>query len=397
MYPTAEQEHLLRVHVGQARFVWNLALEQCGMAKQFGQYADQSAWDRQLAEVRKSVDWLGDGSSAVQQAALRDLRQAFRNWWSNPTHFGHPKFRKHGVSEGFTIRDLRVRKLSRKWASVLVPKVGHIKFRLTRPVPLEAKSARVTLDRSGRWHVSIVAVPARVEGPADGTIIGVDRGVAIPFQASDGRSWDVPGLTVSEARRLKQKQREIARRHKGSKRCERSKVCVAKLRAKEADRRKYTIEKITTELALTAHIVRIEDLKVSNMMRSAKGTLESPGTNVAQKRGLNRAIARIGWAMFARRLQDKMGDRLERVPAAFTSQRCHKCGHVERGNRAGQAQFVCLKCGHTANADLNAALNIRDSTPKTAAGFAVDGRGGTGAIGPPVEASTTSKLELQHA
>lgn len=118
-------------------------------------------------------------------------------------------------------------------------------------------------------------------------------------------------------------------------------------------------------------------------MRSARGTVESPGTNVAQKRGLNREIAKQGWSMFARRLGDKIGDRLELVPAAFTSQRCHECGHTASENRAGQARFRCVKCGHTANADVNAAKNI-------AAGHAVSGRGGIGAIRPPDEASTTS-------
>lgn len=388
--PTPEQESVLRVHAGQARFVWNLALEQCEQARRFGQYADQRAWDRQLAEARQAVDWLGGGSSSVQQAALRDLRQAFRNWWTNPGHFGHPRFRKFGRAEGFVIRDLTVRKLSRKWATVNVPKCGSIKFRLSRPIPVDAKSARVTLDRSGRWHVSLVAVPDQIDGPGTGEIVGVDRGITIDYQCSDGRRWDVAGLSEGEKRRLVHLQRKLARQQRGSNRRCATKHKIACLKAREKDRRKDAIEKATTDLARTADVVRIEDLKVRQMMRSARGTIECPGTNVAQKRGLNRSIAETGWATFATRLGHKIGDRLERVPAADTSRRCYECGHIDALNRESQAVFRCVECGHTANADVNAAKNI-------AAGQAVSGRGGTRASRRPCEASTTLDVRGSRA
>ena len=111
---------------------------------------------RELAEVRKTYPWLVEGSSVLQQAALRDLDRAFQNRWKNPGHFSHPTWRKAGVDEGFYIRDLSVRKLSRKWGEVLTPKAGWIRFRLTRQFSeIEAStSARVTLDRSGRWQMA---------------------------------------------------------------------------------------------------------------------------------------------------------------------------------------------------------------------------------------------------
>lgn len=176
----------------------------------------------------------------------------------------------------------------------------------------------------------------------------------------------------------------MARQRKGSNRRARTKVVIARLRAREADRRSDVIEKATTELARTADVVRVEDLKVKQMMRSARGTIVQPGRNVRAKAGLNRAIAGTGWSMFARRLEDKIGARLERVPAAFTSQRCYECGHTVAGNRESQAVFRCGQCGHTANADVNAAENI-------AAGRAVSARGGTGAVRPPDETRTSEE------
>jgi putative transposase len=120
------------------------------------------------------------------------------------------------------------------------------------------------------------------------------------------------------------------------------------------------------------HTIRVEDLTVGAMMRSARGTRDCPGTHVAQKRGLNRAISRQGWGLLLARLQHKALGRLEFVPPAYTSQRCSRCGHVAPENRQSQAVFQCVASGAgPCNADVNAARNI-------AAGPAVTARGDLG-------------------
>jgi putative transposase len=118
--------------------------------------------------------------------------------------------------------------------------------------------------------------------------------------------------------------------------------------------------------------IRVEDLKVRAMTRSARGTREQPGTCVAQKRGLNRQISRQGWGLLVARLKHKAAGPVEFVPAAFTSQRCSYCGHVAPENRKSQAVFQCVACkAGSCNADVNAARNI-------AAGRAVTARGDLG-------------------
>jgi transposase len=359
--------------------VWNLALEQAGYWRRGrGSTPGHAERNRQLTEARAG-SWLGEGSSSVQQQALRDFDQAMRNWWSG-TH-RRPTWRKQGLHEGFAIRDLSVVKIAKRWATIHVPKVGPVRFRLSRPLPQATKSARVTLDRCGRWHVSFTAIPPEVAGPGDGTIVGVDRGVVIPFQVSDGRAFDVPGLRPAEQVRLLRLQRRLARQQKGSNRRTRTRHAIARMKAKETDRRKDAIEKATTELARTVDVVRIEDLRIRQMAKSAAGTIEKPGVNVAQKRGLNRGIMSKGWGLFEQRLGHKIGDRLERVPAAYTSTTCSACGNREASQRESQARFVCRFCELAENADVNAARNI-------AAGHAVSGRGGNRAIRRPSEAST---------
>jgi putative transposase len=164
-------------------------------------------------------------------------------------------------------------------------------------------------------------------------------------------------------------QQQLARAKRGSRRRERTKRAIAKLKARERDRRKDWVETTTTDLARRFEVIRVEALDVRAMTRSARGTVEKPGTRFAQKRGLNRAILRSGWGQLVTRLQHKALGRVEQIPAAYTSQRCSACGHVAPGNRKSQAVFECQACtAGRCNADVNAARNI-------AAGRAVTARG----------------------
>ena len=384
LYPTPEQEVQLLEHCAHARYVWNLGLEQRNMYRPaFGPTPTFVAQSRQLTEARSGSSWLADGSQTVQQQALRDLDQAFRNWRTNPGHFGRPTWRKAGAHEGFRIvgpRALRWERLSRKRARVLIPKIGWVDWRWTRH-PGEPKSYRIKRDAAGRWWICFAVRPDPIPAPDNGSIVGIDRGVTHAFAMSDGELVDVPKLAPAESARLLRLQRRLARQRKGSNRRERTKRQIARIRHREINRRKDAVEKLTTRLAAEHDLIRVEDLKIGNMTRSARGTVEAPGTNVAAKAGLNREILRSGWGEFARRLEDKAPGRVEKVNPAYTSQRCNRCGHVASESRESQARFRCVACNHTANADVNAAQNI-------AAGCAVTARGGS-PLGEPVKREPT--------
>ncbi len=155
----------------------------------------------------------------------------------------------------------------------------------------------------------------------------------------------------------------------------RVKLALARLRARETDRRKDWAEKASTNIARRFDVIRVEDLRIRNMTRSGKGTLENPGRNVRQKAGLNGGILRSGWGLLVRRLEEKAPGRVEKIRPAFTSQRCSACGQVDPKSRESQADFRCTACGYADNADVNAARNI-------AAGHAVTARGGDGVTRP---------------
>ena len=392
LLPTPAQQAVLRDHCGHARYVWNLAVEQhCHWRpgrKGAPGYLEQC---RQLTAARAEHPWLAAGSQTVQQQALRDFTRAMAAFFDPGNPAGRPSWRKAGRHEGFRIvgrgRQWDVRRVSRKAGEVWVPKAGWVRFRWSRAVPPDAKSYRVTMDRAGRWHIAFTVIPEPIPAPGNGQVVGIDRGVAVSAALSTGELLHCPALAARERARLRRLQRRLARAEPGSNRRGRVKHAIARLRARESDRRKDWAEKVSTGIARRFDVIRVEDLKIGNMTRSAKGTRGDPGRNVWAKAGLNRGILGSGWGVLVRRLEDKAPGRVEKVRPAFTSQRCSACGQVDPNSRESQPRFVCTACGFAGHADVNAAINI-------AAGHAVTARGGDGAARP---ANREPQLLLQSA
>src|SRR6266851_1780167 len=294
LLPTPAQQAVLRDHCGHARYVWNLAVEQHahwhpGRASA-PSYLKQC---RQLTAARAEHSWLAAGSQMVQQQALRDFAQARAAFFDPGSPAGRPSWRKAGRDEGFRIvgrrgRQWDVRRLSRKVGEVWVPKAGWVRFRWSRAVPVGVKSYRVTMDRAGRWHVAFAAIPAPIPAPGNGQAVGIDRGVAVSAALSTGELLRVPGLTARERKRMVRLERKLARAKRGSNRRARVKLAIARLKARQTDRRRDWAEKTSADIARRFDLIRVEDLQIGNMTRSAKGTAGKPGRNVRAKSGLNR-------------------------------------------------------------------------------------------------------------
>ncbi|MCI3276602.1 RNA-guided endonuclease InsQ/TnpB family protein [Streptomyces cylindrosporus] len=375
------------LHCAHARYVWNLAVEQHGYwqpgRKAAPGFAEQC---RQLTEARRDNEWLAAGNADVQQQALKDFAKAKSARFASG--FGEPTWRRKHRHEGFRVigtdrvpeyhadgaplvnaktgrrvmgRSVVVQRLNRRWAQVKVPGCGWVRLRLSAKgkgaeLP-EAKTFRVTF-RNNQWHAAFAVVPEPVPAPGTGAVIGIDRGVAITAALSDGRKLNCPQLTVKERAQIRKHQRRAARAPKGSERKTAEYTKAAKLKAREVNRRKDWCEKSSTMLARTCDLVRFEKLNIKNMTRAARGTVEQPGRGVRQKAGLNRAILAQGWGLLRQRTGHKAPGRVEDVPAPYTSLRCSACGWIEKRSRKSQADFVCVSCGFTCNADENASVNV---------------------------------------
>jgi putative transposase len=201
-------------------------------------------------------------------------------------------------------------------------------------------------------------LPDPIEAPGTGEVVGIDRGVAITAALSTGEALNCPQLSVKERAKVRKHQRRASRAPKGSPQRKAEYAKAARVKAREANRRKDWCEKTSTMLASSFDTIRFEDLCIKNMTRTAKGTVEEPGKRVRQKAGLNRAILAQGWGLLRTRTGHKAPGRVEDVPAAYTSLRCSHCQWIDKNSRQSQARFVCSWCGFTCNADTNAANNV---------------------------------------
>ncbi len=360
LYPTSEQEQRLSQWVGAVRAVYNVALEQRRAFWRPGRQFNFVTQGRELKDLRAENEWIADVPRDCLDQALRDLDGAFRAWWERRA--GRPNFRCRGQNDSIRFpkpSELGLRKSGKRSGKIKLPKLGEVTIRANRPMPDELRNVTV-FRRAGKWFAACVH-RAHVAAPvASGAPVGIDRGVRIFAALSNGDVIAGPNVGRKAAGALARAQRQLARKQKGSRNRDKAKLRVARLRMRVANARKDFLHKASTTIAQNHGVVVLEDLRIGNMTRSARGTIENPGKMVRQKAGLNRSILDQGWGMFQRFLAYKLAERggeLVLVPANDTSRTCAACGIVDKASRSG-ARFSCTACGHTDDADLNAAINI---------------------------------------
>jgi putative transposase len=343
--------------VGCCRFVWNRAV-----ALSRERYPGFKALCALLPSWKRELPWLAEVDSIALQQSLRNFDRAWQNYFQAPEHFARPAFHRRFAHDAFRFVGAAAAKT--KSDRVWVPKCGWVRFRASRK--WVGRVSSVSISRvADRWYVSLqctveVAEPALREGPW----LGIDVGIARYATLSDGSHCPAINALQGQRRRLAHLQRRVARKAKGSRRRKKAALRVARMHQKIANMRADHAHRVSTQLVKNHGRIRMEDLRLVNMMKSARGTVENPGKQVAAKRGLNRRLADQGLRMLRSFVEYKLqwsGGTFEAVPAHHTSQRCHACGHTARENRLSQARFLCVKCGHIDHADVNAAKNIRDT------------------------------------
>ena len=358
LMPNGEQQRDMRRFAGARRFVYNkaLALQKTNYAAggKFIGYVDMA---NRLPEWKKEFDWLNESPSQSLQQSLKDLERAFKSFFEKRAAF--PRFKRKGT--GDTFRFPQGFEIDQGDSRIKFPKLGQMRFRQSRDILGAAKN--ITVSKSGdKWFASI-QTEREVEQPVltATSAIGIDMGI-VRFATMSDASFIAPlGSFKKHEARLRRYQRKMSRKVKFSKNWQKAKRKVQKIHTRIGNARCDFLHKATTEISKNHAMVAIEDLQVSHMSKSSKGTTEAPGKNVAQKSGLNKAILDQGWFEFRRQLEYKLnweGAILVPVPAHYTSQTCPACGQVARQSRQTQALFACVDCGHEENADVVGAMNV---------------------------------------
>jgi putative transposase len=355
-YPTPEQEQLLRRTLGCVRLVYNKALHtrtQSWYEKQ--QRVDYKQTSAMLTDWKKQedLDFLNKVSCVPLQQGLRNLQKAFTNFWAG--HAKYPNFKKKssgGSAEftrsAFTWKDgqLKLAKCTEslpiRWSRIL-------------PQNCEPSTVTVRLDASGRWFVSLLVEDHTIKPlPEIDKAVGVDAGITSLIATSDGEKIANPRHFNPLRHKLRQAQKALSRKVKGSSNREKARREVARIHAKVADSRTDFLHKLTTRLVRENQTIAVEDLAVKNMMKNHK---------------LAQAIADASWAELVRQLEYKCqwyGRTLIKIDRWFPStKRCGNCGYVVDKLPLDVREWDCPECDTHHDRDINAANNI------LAAGLAV--------------------------
>lgn len=350
----------MRRFAGACRFVFNRALARQNENHEAGNkyipYGKMASW---LVEWKNATEtqWLKDAQSQPLQQSLKDLERAYKNFFRKRAAF--PRFKKRGQNDAF--RYPQGVKLDQENSRIFLPKLGWMRYRNSRQVTGVVKN--VTVSQScGKWYISI-QTESEVSTPVhpSASMVGLDAGVAKLATLSDGTVFEPVNSFQKNQKTLARLQRQLSRKVKFSNNWQKQKRKIQRLHSCIANIRRDYLHKVTTTVSKNHAMIVIEDLKVSNMSKSAAGTVSQPGRNVRAKSGLNRSILDQGWYEMRRQLEYKQlwrGGQVLAVPPAYTSQRCACCGHTAKENRLSQSQFRCQVCGYTANADVNGARNI---------------------------------------
>ena len=353
--PNGEQARLMRRTAGCARFVYNKALAlQNEMYELSGKKHTRYQLDRLLTSWKKQTPWLSEVPSHSLQQALVDLERGFQNFFKKRAEY--PKFHKKGRKESFRESDPACIKLDQGNNRIRLLKFGWIPYRNRREVLGEVRSVTVK-ESCGKWFISI-STSREVERPRhpSDSAVGLDWGVTRFFTLSNGQYENQLAPLKKFLPTLAKLQRRLARKKKFSQNWKKAKARITKLHSKIANVRKDFVNKASNSISKNHAIVCIEDLQVQNMSASATGK------GARAKSGLNRSILDASPFELRRQLEYKTvwrGGLLIPVRPQNTSRTCPCCEQVSKDNRKTQAEFVCVECGFSENADLVAAINIK--------------------------------------
>lgn len=374
IYPNKDQKILLNKHFGCTRWIYNHFLafqrDHYEMYKDTkrNKYVGYVEMANALPKLKEEYEWLKEINSQSLQQSLKDLDQGYKRFFEMIGN--KPVFKSKNNSKN-SFRVPQYFKVSAKGQKLWLPKFDTpIKMKAHRKM-MGSKICFLTITKNlvDQYFVSVCTERNIPNLPKTGSAIGLDLGVKRLATTSNGK-FKKP-FKSKQQKKIRKLQKELERRTKRLKNKKlkkkqsnnriktRRKINVAWNRIK--NQRSDYLHKYSKHLIENQDLIVMENLKVKNMSKSAKGTVSKPGKNVKQKSGLNRVILNQSWGELRRQIKykcDWYGKQLLEVDPKHTSRICYKCGHNHKKNRRSQSRFVCRKCGFHINADQNASRNI---------------------------------------
>ena len=353
IYPSSEQEQLMQRIFGCCRFVYNyyLALRTEKYEKE-GVTFNYNACSADLTALKKELSWLREADATALQSSLRNLDNAFKNFFRRVKQGekpGYPKFKsKHNNAKSYTSKVVGAN-IAVHDGCVKLPKLGKVKCRVSRPVEGRILNATVSQEPSGKYYVSLCCTEVEIpQHKSTGKVVGIDLGLKELAVTSDGQTFETHKHLHRSEKKLARLQRQLSRKSKGSANRRKAHLKVALLHEKIANQRNDTLHKLTTHLVKNYDFIAVETLRPANMVKN---------------RRLAKSISDASWGELVRQLEYKLAWQhkvLVKVDPFFaSSQTCHVCGEKNPATKnLAVRSWLCEGCGTTHDRDHNAAINI---------------------------------------
>lgn len=350
IYPNQDQSiHLIR-SMGCVRFLYNQALaERIEHYEKTGKGLSCFDQINTLPTLKNNNDWLKEANAQSLQMTLRNLDNAFTNFFRKRADF--PKFKSKHYNHN-SIQYPQFIKVDFKANSIQIPKCGKVFAVFDRKFVGIIKTCTVSRTPTNKFFISILVEDGKVipeKAPVQQqTSIGIDLGIKHFAILSNGEKIANPKYLSKSLAKLKVLYRQLSRKVKGSKNRERARMKIAKLYEYISNQRKDFLHKLSSKIIAENQTIIIEDLNVSGMI---------------QNRKLAQHIQDVGWGTFRQFLEYKAewyGKNLLMIGRFDPSSKtCSSCGHIKKDLKLNEREWICSNCQVKHDRDINAAINIK--------------------------------------
>ncbi len=356
IYLTKEQIDFIHKQLGCCRFVYNHCLDyKKSLYEKNNISLSSSETINHIVELKSKYPFLKDVHSKVLQQSVRDLNQAYINFFNNKK--GYPKFKsKHDTKQTCRFpKDAIICINGNRITIIKSLKDIHFKCSKRDEKYLNKKQDfinNITLIKtsSGKYHISINIdyQPIKKENNT-GSVIGLDLGIKNFYVDSNGNHAENHHFYLRNEKKLKHLYRLLCKKEKDSNNRDKTRIKIAKIYEKITNQKYNQIQQLTTQLVNENQIICVEDLNVKGMLKN---------------HNLSKHIQECNFSEFIRVLEYKCklyGVQLVKVDRFYPSSKtCHKCGYINKNLKLNDRQWICPSCKNTIDRDYNSALNILD-------------------------------------
>ncbi|MHB1650726.1 MAG: RNA-guided endonuclease TnpB family protein, partial [Thermoplasmataceae archaeon] len=344
MYPNEEQKILIEKHIGSCRFVWNHFLDMRNRRyTEIGKGMTYKQTALLLPALKKEYPWLNEVNSQSIQQVIMHLDSAFHRFFKKIGEY--PVFKKKRHSGSFTVPQ----HFSIEDNHLTIPKFNTpIRFFKHREIEGMMRSLTITKKQSGKYYVSILA-DTEIQTPEPRNVksessAGMDVGITEFLTLSDGIQIGNPKNIEKSERKLAKRQRQMAKKKKGSKNRNKARIKIATIEEHIANQRMDFHDKVSDTLTRQYDTIITEDLNVSGMMKNHH---------------LARSISDAGWSSFFTMLKTKAMSRGKNIIEIGrfdpSSKMCSHCGYIYE-LKLCERSWTCPECHTRHDRELNAAI-----------------------------------------